>query len=92
MRKAAAKKAPAKKAPAKKAPAKKTAAKAKAVHVVMDGDRWAVIREGNKRPTAKFDTQKAAWEAALKMAKKDKALAVKKGKDGSVKEKKDFGA
>lgn len=90
MRKAAAK--PAAKPAAKKAPAKKPAAKAKAVHVVMDGEKWAIVREGNKRPTAKFDTQKAAWAEALKIAKKDKALAVKKGKDGSVKEQKDFGA
>lgn len=81
------------KAAAKKKPAaKKRTAKPKAVHVVLDGDRWVVIREGNKRPIATFDTQKAAWAEALKMAKKDKALAVKQGKDGSVKEQRNFGA
>ena len=73
-----------------KAKPKKPAARA--VHVQLDGENWVIMREGNKRPTAKFDTQKAAWAEALKMAKKDKARAVKKGKDGSVKETKDFGA
>ena len=65
---------------------------ARAVHVQLDGENWAVIREGNKRPTAKFDTQKAAWAEALKMAKKDKAKEIKHGKDGSVKQTRDFGA
>jgi hypothetical protein len=85
MRKAAA-------TPAAKPAAKKPAAKAKAVHVVLEGEKWVILREGNKRPTAKFDTQQAAWEEALKIAKQEKTLAVKKGKDGSVKEQRNFGA
>lgn len=85
MRKAAA-------TPAAKPAAKKPAAKAKAVHVVLEGEKWVILREGNKRPTAKFDTQQAAWEEALKIAKQEKTLAVKKGKDGSIKEQRNFGA
>lgn len=85
MRKAAA-------TPVAKPAAKKPAAKAKAVHVVLEGEKWVILREGNKRPTAKFDTQQAAWEKALKIAKQEKTLAVKKGKDGSVKEQRNFGA
>ncbi len=73
------------------AKAKRKAA-AKAVVVQLDGERWAVIREGNKRPSSKHDTQKEAWAVALKMAKKDKARAVKKGKDGKVKEQRNYQA
>jgi len=76
-------------AKAKAKPAKKAA---RAVHVQLDGEKWGIIREGNKRPTARFDTQKAAWAEALKMARKDRAKAVKKGKDGKVKETRDFSA
>lgn len=64
---------------------------AKAVHVQLDGDQWVVIREGNKRPTAKFDTQKEAWAEAIKLAKKDKTTAVLKGKDGKVREERNYG-
>ncbi len=64
---------------------------AKAVHVQLDGDKWVVIREGNKRPTAKFDTQKEAWAEAIKLAKKDKTTAVLKGKNGKVREERNYG-
>ncbi|MGD9496898.1 MAG: DUF2188 domain-containing protein [Armatimonadota bacterium] len=63
---------------------------AKAVHVMLDGEKWAVVREGNKRPTSRHDTQKEAWTAAVALAKKDKTKAVKMGKDGTVKEQRDF--
>jgi hypothetical protein len=59
-------------------------------HAVPDGDRWACLGEGNKRASSKHDTQKEAWAAAIEMAKKSGASAIKHGMDGTIKEQRSY--
>ncbi|MFW5866989.1 MAG: DUF2188 domain-containing protein [Armatimonadota bacterium] len=60
-------------------------------HAVPDGDRWACLGEGNKRASSMHDTQKDAWAAAMEMAKKSGTVAIKHGKDGTIKEQRNYG-
>ncbi|MGI5820295.1 MAG: DUF2188 domain-containing protein [Armatimonadota bacterium] len=61
-------------------------------HAMLDGDRWAVMGDGNKRPSSRHDTQREAWAATVDMAKKAGSTAFKHGKDGSVKEQRSYEA
>ena len=46
------------------------------VHVVPNGEGWAVKKEGNERVSSTHETQKAAIDAAREMAKEGDELVI----------------
>lgn len=55
------------------------------------GDKWAVHGEGNNKDTKLFNTQKAAWDYAIKIAKNQKSEVIVQGRDGKIKSKDSYG-
>ncbi len=65
--------------------------KAKPVHVVPQGDRWAVKREGSQRASSLHDTQAAAEQAGRPLARADNTEFYLHGRDGRIREKDSYG-
>ena len=61
-------------------------------HVVPYEDGWAVRREGNKRITSKHRRQDTAINKAKRLAKKYKADVIIHRKDGTIRDRIDYGS
>jgi len=55
------------------------------LHVVPNGDGWAVKREGNERASSTHDTQKNAIEGARQLAKEGDDIVIHRA-DGSIRD------
>lgn len=60
-----------------------------AVHVVPEGDRWAIEIDGTKHD--RHDTQAAAIEAGRERARQEQGELVIHGADGEIREKDSHG-
>lgn len=60
-------------------------------HVVPSGDGWAVRKAGSSRATERFDTQRAAAEAATRFAKNQGTEVFIHGEDGRIRERNSYG-
>lgn len=58
---------------------------AKTLHVVARAGRWVIRNEGGSRAVSVHETQREAFEAARKLAKKRAVSLVIHGRDGRVK-------
>jgi hypothetical protein len=56
-----------------------------------DGGGWDVEREGGKRASGHFDTQKEANDRARDLAQKSGGERITQGKDGKIKSKDSYG-
>lgn len=56
-----------------------------------DGGKWGVHGEGNQRDTKLFDTQKAAWDYAIDIAKNQHSEVIVQGLDGKIRSKDSYG-
>ena len=56
-----------------------------------DKGKWAVHGEGNAKDTKIFDTQKAAQDYAIDIAKNQKSEVIVQGKDGKIRSKDSYG-
>ncbi len=65
--------------------------KKKNVHVVPQGDNWAVKREGCIRPSKVTDTQSEAINRAREIAKNNQSEMVVHGRNGKIRQKDSFG-
>jgi hypothetical protein len=61
------------------------------VHVVPDGDKWAVKPEGAKTPTSNHRTQRTAEEAGRRLAKQNESELIVHRPDGRIRDKDSFG-
>lgn len=59
-------------------------------HLVPKGDGWALRRTGAKRASHVFGKKQDALTQAIKVARNQKTVLVIHGKDGSVKEQRDY--
>lgn len=66
-------------------------ASSKNFHVLPRDERWAVVREGNLKPTSVYDTQGEAIEAARKIAKVGAGQLVIHGRNGRIRERDHYG-
>jgi Uncharacterized protein conserved in bacteria (DUF2188) len=66
-------------------------ARGKPVHVVPQGDRWDVKREGSQRASSLHDTQAAAERVGRPLARADKTEFYLHGRDGRIREKDSYG-
>lgn len=55
------------------------------------GDQWGVHGEGNERDTKLFDTQKAAQDYAIGIAKKQQSEVIVQRPDGRIRSKDSYG-
>lgn len=60
-------------------------------HVVPRGDQWAVLGAGNSKATSSHSTQASAIEAAVKIAKHQRAEVVIHRPDGTIRDKDSYG-
>ena len=60
-------------------------------HVIPLGRAWAVKKEGSNRFTVITDKKRDAVKVARELAKHQKSELIIHGKDGSVKEKSNYG-
>jgi Uncharacterized protein conserved in bacteria (DUF2188) len=65
--------------------------KGKPVHVVPQGDRWTVKREGAQRASSLHDTQAEAEKAGRPLARTDQTEFYLHGRDGQIREKDSYG-
>lgn len=65
--------------------------KEKDYHVVPDGDRWAVRREGAERASSVHDTQQAAIDAGRELARQAQTELVTHRKDGTIRDSDSYG-
>jgi uncharacterized protein YdaT len=63
----------------------------KKVHVVPHSDGWAVKKDGAARASSIHDTQKAAQEAAIPLAKQEKSEVVTHGRNGKIRDSDSYG-
>lgn len=63
----------------------------KNIHIVPDGDRWAVKREGKTDPLSTHRTKELADQSGRLAARRDKVEIVIHGKDGRIQDKDSFG-
>ena len=63
----------------------------KRVEVRKSPDGWIVAKVGRKSPVSEHATQAKAETAARRLAKKERAELVVKGRDGRIKRKDSFG-
>jgi uncharacterized protein (TIGR02271 family) len=63
-----------------------------AVHIELQGEAWAVVREGNQRATSTHSTQAEAAEAGRDLARRDKTEFFLHGQDGQIREHRDYRA
>src|SRR5215217_4134 len=61
-----------------------------AVHIELRGERWAVVRDGNKRATSTHPTQSEAAESGRDLARLDKTEFFLHGQDGKIREHRDY--
>lgn len=61
------------------------------IHVIPDGDRWAVIRDGVDRPLSTHPRQEEAVAAGRQRAREDETEFVLHGADGKIREKDSYG-
>lgn len=61
------------------------------VHVVPNGNQWAVKPEGSKSPTSTHRTQKAAEDTGRRMAKQNESELVVHRPNGQIRDKDSFG-
>lgn len=60
-------------------------------HVVPYKDKWAVRGAGNSRITSDHQTQSAAINVAVKIAKHEKSEVVIHGRDAKIRDKDSYG-
>ena len=61
-------------------------------HTTPDGNgRWQVKKEGAKRTSGNFDTQKEAMNQEKSLAKKNKSEHFIHGRDGSIRDRDSYG-
>ena len=65
--------------------------KSKRIHVVPDGDEWAVKRENSERASAKADTKEKAEKIGRKIAKDEKGELIIHGRDGRIQDSDSYG-
>lgn len=65
--------------------------KRKPVHVVPDGARWAVRREGSQRASSLHETQAAAERAGRDLAQGDETEFLLHGRNGQIRERDSYG-
>lgn len=63
----------------------------KNLHVIPRSNKWAVVSEGNSRPSSVFDTQTEAIDAARKLAKNSAGQLVVHGRNGRIRERDHYG-
>jgi hypothetical protein len=63
----------------------------KPVHMVPQGDNWAIKREGNQRATSLHDTQREAEQAGRPTARQDKTEFFLLGRDGKTRQRDSYG-
>ena len=63
----------------------------KNIHVVPQGNKWAVKPEGSKTPTSTHRTQSAAADAGRRAAKQNQSELVIHRPDGRIRDKDSFG-
>jgi hypothetical protein len=63
----------------------------KNVHVTPHGDKWAVMREGNKRASSLHDTQKQAEKKGRETARKDKTEFFLHNRQGNIRQRDSYG-
>jgi hypothetical protein len=61
------------------------------VHVVAGEKGWRVEVEGESRGRSTHATQKEAWAAARKIARRNKSEALLHGRDGEIRERSTYG-
>lgn len=61
------------------------------IHVVPNGDQWAVTRDGGKRNIRNFPTQGDAIDYAIPLAKNDNVELSIHGKNGKIRDKRSYG-
>ena len=61
-------------------------------HVVPNGDRWAVRREGAERASSLHDTQKEAINRGRDLAKEGKTELVIHGKNNLIRDSDSYGS
>lgn len=66
-------------------------AREKPVHVVPDGERWAVRREQARRASSLHDTQAAAEQAGRDLARRDQTEFLLHGRNGQIRERDSYG-
>ena len=60
-------------------------------HVVLRGNEWAVLGEGNTRDTSHHSTQGEAFDAAREIAKNQKSEVFIHGVDGKIRDRNSYG-
>lgn len=63
----------------------------KNIHVVKNGNRWAVKEEGRKTPLSIHKSQELARQNAVPVAKDNKSEVVIHGRDGKIRDKDSYG-
>lgn len=63
----------------------------KNVHVVPDGNKWAVKPEGSKKPVSTHQTQKTAEDAGRKIARQNQGELVIHRPNGQIRDKDSYG-
>jgi hypothetical protein len=66
-------------------------AKKKSVHVVKNGNRWAVKEGGTSAPKSNHNTQANAIEAARRVAQRQETELRIHGLDGRIRETRSYG-
>lgn len=63
----------------------------KHVHVVPQGDGWAVKREGASRASVTTETQRESIDAGRKIAQRESTELIIHGRNGQIREKNSYG-
>jgi hypothetical protein len=61
------------------------------IHTVPHGDGWANRREGSRRVSRTFGTQREAIAAGREAARRDRTEHVVHGRDGRIRERNSYG-
>jgi ketosteroid isomerase-like protein len=61
------------------------------VHVVPEGDEWAVKEEGAQRAARRFATQEEAAEAGRQLAQRNHSELLIHGRDGQIRARNSYG-
>ena len=63
----------------------------RASHVVPQGEKWVVIRDGNSRPSSVHETKSEAVDTARRLARKERSQVFIHGRDGRIRDHMNFG-
>ncbi len=63
----------------------------KPIHVVPQGDKWAVKREGRETPISTHGKQGNAIDLAAQVARQEKTDVVIHGRDGKIRDRDSYG-